>query len=238
MPACLPDCSFDLLKAALDVATSELLDLHLQRIRPARDRARLPTPATATPVRIDYDAKDTSGDEVNKLKALGVDLKVAPSRPAPGVRRLPPEIRGHRQELVILGSANWATSSIPNRLPGRSARAGNRQWLLRIDDQGPVGWFRTSFEADFDIEEAPSFGLDFEVEAREPAVATPSFAPLLDIASAFPTLIGTQSPLVSPDNYFAHVKKLIGGAAKRLYLSSNTSSAARTRLRWRSCWPR
>jgi phosphatidylserine/phosphatidylglycerophosphate/cardiolipin synthase-like enzyme len=214
-----PDCSFELLKAALDEATSELLIYiynvsapHvLERIAAARDRG--------AKVRIMYDAKDTSGDEVNKLKALGVGLKVAPSRDPRRVFDVcHQKFAVVDKKLVVLGSANWATSGIPKRLPGQKRRAGNREWLLRIDDKELAGWFRVLFEADFDIEEVPSFGIDFDVEVRE-EIATPSFAPLLDTALRhFPKLAGPVTPLVSPDNYFAHVKKLIGGAKKRLYL--------------------
>ena len=215
-----PDCSFELLQAALDVATSELLVYiynvsapHIiERIAAARDRG--------AKVRIMYDAKDTSGDEVNKLKALGVELKVAPSRDPRRVFDVcHQKFAVIDKKLVILGSANWAASGIPKRLPGTKRRAGNREWLLRIDHRGLAGWFRTLFNADFDIEEAPSFGVDFEVEVREAAAATASFAPLLDTPlKHFPRLAGPVTPLVSPDNYFAHVKKVIDGATRRLYL--------------------
>ena len=215
-----PDCSFDLLKAALDTATSELLVYiynvsapHIiERIAAARDRG--------AKVRIMYDAKDTSGDEAEKLKALHVELKVAPSRDPRRVFDVcHQKFAVIDKKLVVLGSANWATSSIPKRLAGQKRRAGNREWLLRIDDKNLASWFRTLFEADFAIEEAPSFAVDFGVDVREAASATPSFAPLLDTALRhFPTLAGPVTPLVSPDNYFAHVKKVIDGATKRLYL--------------------
>ena len=179
-----PDCSFELLKAALDAATSELLIYiynvsapHIiERIAAARDRG--------AKVRIMYDAKDTSGDEANKLKALGVELKVAPSRDPRRVFDVcHQKFAVIDKKLVIMGSANWAASGIPKRLPGTKRRAGNREWLLRIDHKGVAGWFRTLFNADFDIEEAPSFDIDFEVEVREEAAATPSFAPPLDTAA-------------------------------------------------------
>jgi cardiolipin synthase len=215
-----PDCSFELLKAALDEATSELLVYiynvsapHIiERIAAARDRG-------AT-VQIMYDALDTSGDEVNRLKALGVTLKVAPSRDPRRVFDVcHQKFAVVDKKLVILGSANWATSSIPNRLPGQKRRAGNREWLVRIDHKGVAGWFRTLFEADFAIEDIPSFAIDVEAEARQETVAMPSFAPLLDTAlQRFPKLVGPVTPIISPDNYFAHVKKLIDGATKRLYL--------------------
>jgi phosphatidylserine/phosphatidylglycerophosphate/cardiolipin synthase-like enzyme len=215
-----PDCSYELLKATLDEATSELLIYiynvsapHvLECIADARDRGAA--------VWIMYDAKDTSGDEVNKLKALGVELKVAPSRDPRRVFDVcHQKFAVIDKKIVILGSANWAASSIPKRLPGKKRRAGNREWLLRIDNKDVAKWFRTLFEGDFAIEEVPSFEIDFEVEVREEAVPTPSFAPLLDTAlQHFPALAGPVTPLVSPDNYFAHVKKLIDGATKRLYL--------------------
>ena len=215
-----PDCSFELLKAALDEATSELLVYiynvsapHIiERIAAARDRGAA--------VQIMYDAMDTSGDEVNRLKALGVTLKVAPSRDPRRVFDVcHQKFAVVDKKLVILGSANWATSSIPNRLPGQKRRAGNREWLVRIDHKGVAGWFRTLFEADFAIPDIPSFEIEVEGEGREEALPTPSFAPLLDTPlQHFAKLAGTLTPVISPDNYFAHVKKVIDGARKRLYL--------------------
>jgi phosphatidylserine/phosphatidylglycerophosphate/cardiolipin synthase-like enzyme len=80
-------------------------------------------------------------------------------------------------------------------------------------------WFRTLFDGDFDIPEFPSVAVEFGVEAREPAAPTPSFVPLVDTQlQHFPSLAGPVTPVVSPDNYFAHVKKVIDGATKRLFL--------------------
>jgi len=215
-----PDCSFELLKATLELAKSELLVYiynvsapHIvSLIADARDRG-------AT-VRIMYDAKDTSGDEVKKLQSLHVDLKVAPSRDPRRVFDVcHQKFAVIDKKVVILGSANWATSSIPNRLPGQKRRGGNREWLLRIDNAPVAKWYRDLFDADFAIEEFESLAVEFEVEAREPSLPAPTFAPPLDVKpKRFPTLSGNLTPLVSPDNYFAHVKKIIDGATKRILL--------------------
>jgi phosphatidylserine/phosphatidylglycerophosphate/cardiolipin synthase-like enzyme len=67
-----------------------------------------------------YDRTDTSAGEVAKLEALGVRLKVAPSMtPRRAFTVCHQKYVVVDAETVILGSANWATTSIPN--PG-SAR--------------------------------------------------------------------------------------------------------------------
>ncbi len=215
-----PDCSFELLKTTLDLAKSELLVYiynvsapHiLELLAAARDRG--------VKVRIMYDAKDTAGSEVSKLNDLHVELKVAPSRDPRRVFDVcHQKFAVIDQKIVILGSANWAASSIPNRLPGKKRRAGNREWLIRIDKKPIAKWYRDLFEGDFAIPDLGSFGVSFDFEAREPAEPTPSFAPLLDVGvQHFPTLSGVLTPLVSPDNYFAHVKKLLDSAKKRILL--------------------
>lgn len=214
-----PDCSFELLKGALDAARKELLVYiynvsapHvLSLLAQARDRG--------VRVRVMYDAKDTSGDEVQKLKALRVTLKVAPSRDP---RRIFDVC--HQKfavvdgRILVLGSANWATSGIPERLPGGRRRPGNREWLLRIDDAGVAGWYRTLFEADFALDEVPA-AAEFDIEAREASPPAPSFAPSLDVPLRhFPALSGTITPIVSPDNYYSHVRRLLEAANRRILL--------------------
>jgi len=74
-----PDCSYRLVKAAIDAA-QETIDFYiynasadylLDLLRQARDRG--------VKIRLMYDTTDTRGDERHKLAALDVDLKEAPS---------------------------------------------------------------------------------------------------------------------------------------------------------------
>jgi phosphatidylserine/phosphatidylglycerophosphate/cardiolipin synthase-like enzyme len=214
-----PDCSFELLKDFVELAQSELIVYIYNVSAPHILNLLAAAKQRGVAIRIMYDAKDTAGDEVKKLKDLKVELKVAPSRDP---RRIfdvcHQKFAVADGKVVLFGSANWAESSIPNRLPGKKRRKGNREWLLRIDDKPIARWYRTLFEADWQIPEiggAPSF----EIEAIEATRVAVPFDPPLDLpVKHFSALSGSITPLVSPDNYFAEVKKIIDGAKKRVYV--------------------
>jgi cardiolipin synthase A/B len=215
-----PDCSFELLKGVIEAAQSELLIYIYNVSAPHILELLSAAKSRGVEVRIMYDAKDTAGGEAQKLKDLNVELKIAPSRDPRRVFDV-----CHQKfavadgKVIVLGSANWAASAIPKRLPGQKRRKGNREWLLRLDDPPIAQWFRTLFEADWKIPEFESFAVAFGIEAIEPVRAAVPFDPPADIPlKRFPSLSGGITPIVSPDNYFAHVKKLIDGAAKRILI--------------------
>jgi len=214
-----PDCSFELLRDFIDSAQSDLA-VYIYNVSAPHIVALLAAAKQrGVSIRIMYDAKDTAGDEVQKLKSLNVELKVAPSRDPRRVFDVcHQKFAVADSKRVLFGSANWAESSIPNRLPGKKRKKGNREWLLRIDDLPIAKWYKTLFEADWAIEEfggAPSF----DIEAVEAVRVAVPFDPPLDLpVQHFASLQGAITPLVSPDNYFAEVKKIIDRATERVYV--------------------
>lgn len=215
-----PDCSFQLLRDALQSAQSELL-VYIYNASAGHVLALLSgAKRRGVAVRVMYDATDTSGAEVQKLAALKVELKIAPSRAPRRVFTVcHQKFAVVDSKLVVLGSANWAASSIPERQAGGKRKKGNREWLLRIDHSGVAKWYRDLFQADWDIPEdsaAPSF--DIEAAGEEQRFAVP-FDPPLDLpVKHFAGLAGPLTPLVSPDNYFTEVKRILDGAKTRIWV--------------------
>lgn len=222
-----PDCSYRLVRDALNAA-SETLDLYiynlsaghlLELLRDAKDRG--------VAVRIMYDVMDTRGDEKNKIKQLEVETKEAPSS---GRRKVFTVC--HQKFAVIdnksllLGSANWAASAIPKVTVPHKFKKGNREWLIHITDEGIAAWFGELFQADWDIVEmegpqgaAGALAVEVpvvgEIEARAAAVTVPPV--VFDISE--PLAEGaTVTPILSPDNYFKLVRKLIRAAQESVYI--------------------
>ena len=211
-----PDCSYRLVKAAIDAA-QETIDFYiynasadylLDLLRQARDRG--------VKIRLMYDTTDTRGDERQKLAALDVDLKEAPSSDGRKVFTV-----CHQKFLVIDGqillleSANWATSSIPMILvPGKFKKA-NREWLIRIDDPTLAAWFAALFQADWDIPVMPGpVGLGLEPVVRPESTMLPTLLANLpdqvfDIQTVALETPVTVTPVISPVNYFDVVKQQI-----------------------------
>jgi phosphatidylserine/phosphatidylglycerophosphate/cardiolipin synthase-like enzyme len=122
-----PDCSYRMVKAAIEAARHEVLfyiynvsaEHLLDLLRAAKARG--------VALQIMYDVTDTRGDERAKLEALGVTLKEAPSS---GQRQVftvcHQKFAVIDESIVLLGSANWAGTSIPEiRVPGKYKK-GNR----------------------------------------------------------------------------------------------------------------
>lgn len=215
-----PDCSYRLVKEALDQAVGELLVYvynisagHLvDLLAQARDRN--------VALRIMYDTTDTRGEERQKLQALGVELKAAPSS-------------GRRQvftvchqkfvvvdsKLVLLGSANWAGTAIPKvTVPGKF-RKGNREWLVAVADAALAGWFAQLFEADWNIPEleAPA-GLAAAAQWPElgdvmvPAALAAAPDQVFDLQRFHAPQGMAVTPLISPENYYEVVLGLVRAA--------------------------
>ena len=219
-----PDCSFRAMRELLGRARHSLLiyiynassDDMLHLVRDAMGRG--------VSVRIMYDRTDTSGNEVAKLQALGAELRVAPSfAPRRAFTVCHQKFVVIDSEIVILGSANWATTSIPN--PGNARwRKGNREWLVAIESREAASRFTDLFEIDWKWE--PSAPL-FTVEVPEPVA--------LDVYSGFAAEIpppdeilapqqfdlGSSAsivPLLSPQNYFRQVKAAIDAAEESVWI--------------------
>jgi phosphatidylserine/phosphatidylglycerophosphate/cardiolipin synthase-like enzyme len=219
-----PDCSYRLVQEALDQAASELLVYiynisagHLiDLLAQARDRN--------VTLCIMYDTTDTRGEERQKLQALGVELKAAPSS-------------GRRQvftvchqkfvvvdrKMVLLGSANWAGTAIPKvPVPGKF-RKGNREWLIAIADEPLARWFTQLFEADWSIPElegpaglAPAAEWSELGDVMLPAGLVAAPDEVFDLRRFdLPEGIAV-TPLISPENYFDVMLGLIRAAQESI----------------------
>jgi cardiolipin synthase A/B len=224
-----PDCAYRLVKSALDAARREICiyiynasaDHLLALVRDARDRG--------VRIRFMVDVADTRGNERQKLAALGVELKEAPST---GGRRVFTVCHCKfvvvDSAILLIGSANWATTSIPLVVAPGSFKKGNREWLARVDDYALAGWFRTLFEADWDIpSETKASGVLETSEVLEalaedlPGLSEPLSG--LELLAHLPDQVfdlaasgdGDRpdpiavTPILSPDNYYDQVRALL-----------------------------
>ena len=221
-----PDCSYRLVKAAIDAATTTL-DLYIYNVSAqhlvdllaaARDRG--------VTVRVMYDVMDTNGNERAKLNGLGVPLKEAPSS---GGRKVFTVC--HQKFAVIdgrallIGSANWAGTSIPLSPVAGKFKKGNREWLLHVEDKHVAEWFQTLFNFDWDI---PSMQGPAGLTAQPAAgglnpldMPMQAFTPpdeVFDIFGPELTSEATLTPLTSPDNYSEEVLKLIRNAQSSIFI--------------------
>ena len=218
-----PDCSFKAMRELLGRAAHSLLiyiynvssDDMLRLVREAKGRG--------VSVRIMYDRTDTSADEVAKLQALGVQLKVAPSfAPRRAFTVCHQKYVVVDAETVILGSANWATTSIPN--PGNARwKKGNREWFIAMESRDAAKRFTDLFELDWKWQPAgPHIA---EEAAAVPVEVFTGFAeeipPPDEILSAARFDLGASAtvvPLLSPQNYFREVKKAIDAAEESVWI--------------------
>jgi cardiolipin synthase len=229
-----PDCSFRLVENAVKSANSTIdfyiynvsADYLLQLLKDAKDRG--------VKIRIMYDVMDTSGNERQKVQALKVEAKEAPSS---GRRKVftvcHQKFMVIDRRTVLIESANWATTSIPEvRVPGKFKK-GNREWLLRVDHEGLAAWYANLFQEDWEIPEleAPS-GVavaPLEVTPLGPvpmplaAVRVPD--QVFDIETPKLQAPAKITPITSPDNYFQAVKRLIGEAQESIFVQQQSIKA-------------
>jgi len=209
-----PDCSYRLVKAAVDAAHHDLCfyiynisaPYLLDLLRSAKERS--------VQIRVMYDVHDSGTDEQQALDNLGVEVQTAPSTGGRNVFTVCHQKFAVIDDAILLiGSANWAKSAIPKATtPGEFVKA-NREWIIRID-HGPLArWFKRLFDADWDIPvEAMPAAL---VEALQPV---PAFFPAA-LAAPPPQVFDIQpfdlakpakvTPIISPNNYYRVVRRLL-----------------------------
>jgi phosphatidylserine/phosphatidylglycerophosphate/cardiolipin synthase-like enzyme len=210
-----PDCSYRLVKAAVDAARHDLsfyiynisaphlLDL----LRSAKQRG--------VHVRVMYDVHDSGVDEQQALADLGVEVKTAPSTDGRNVFTVCHQKFAVIDDAILLiGSANWAKSSIPLlTVPGKFLKA-NREWIIRIDNRPLAAWFKGVFDADWKI---PVRAMPAPLAAVLPPLE-PAFFPAI-LAAPPPQIFDIQpfslaqpvkvTPILSPNNYYPAVRRLI-----------------------------
>ncbi len=211
-----PDCSYRLVKAALDAAQWEIClyiynasaEHMLDLLRQAKNRG--------VHIRLMYDVTDTRGDERQKLQSLGVDLKEAPSSDGRKVFTVcHQKFAVMDEEILLIGSANWATTSIPLVTVPQTFKKGNREWVVRIDNPALAKWFKGLFEADWNI---PEVEMPARLAMEPQLVPESTFFPALlaklpdqvfDLKSFDLTEPVRVTPIISPENYFDLAVKLI-----------------------------
>jgi phosphatidylserine/phosphatidylglycerophosphate/cardiolipin synthase-like enzyme len=219
-----PDCSYQLVQNALAQAgDGSKVDVYIYSISAPHLMALLKSAVDrGAAVRVMYDPVQMPVADVQKLRSMGIDVRVAPSHDPRRVFTVcHQKFLVVDRKLLVLESANWGNTSIPLRNAGEKRKKGNREWLVRIDDENVAEWYATLFDADWNI---PSLGESFGAAAAEAPLAAISVrAPRIAAPRDFPIMSFsgrnmTVSPLTSPDNYFDSALPLIRGARKRIWL--------------------
>ena len=214
-----PDCSYRLIEAAINESQSKLLvyvyeisaDYLIDLLTKAKERG--------VGIRLMYDAGGTRKDAQETLQGLGFPVKPAPSSGGRSVFTV-----CHQKfvvvddRTVVVESANWAATSVPQIEAGDPFKKGNREWLVRIDQADAATFFTQVFDKDWDI---PDLGAAAGLLARPEPTTDSVFLPA--------ELVGTPqktfdihrnpsanrvpvSPVLSPINYFDAVADLLESA--------------------------
>ena len=220
-----PDCSYRLIAKALKSAKKEIL-VYLYNI--GADHLRLllsDAVARRVAVRVMIDRNDPNdgkSEEWEKLQALGVTLREAPSK---GTRRVFTVC--HQKfvvvdsQTVVVASANWAATSIPLIVKKGQYKIGNREWFLRINHAPTAHWFAELFQKDWDIPARSNVGLR---RATETETLIPSDTVLSALFVQPPLLFDTFAskisatvvPIISPVNYLKEISALLASATKSI----------------------
>lgn len=212
-----PDCTYRLIKAALEMAKREIV-LYIYNISAPYLLDLLRQAKTkGVRVRIMYDVRDSGPAERKLLDELGVEVKEAPSTGNRNVFTVcHQKFAVIDSAFVLLGSANWVKSAIPQVGTPGTFRKGNREWIVRLDSRSLARWFRGLFEADWNIPEVISLAAPELRPAPEAVLMPVSFAlapeQIFDILNADLATPAKVTPIISPDNYFELCRKLIQGA--------------------------
>lgn len=220
-----PDCSYRLLSDTLKSAKSELLlyiynlsaETLLSLLRDCKNRD--------IQMRVMFDATGNRVEERQKLEALGVEIKEAPSTKGRNVFSVCHQnFAVVDQEKLLIGCANWTESAFPKiETPGKFLK-GNREWLLRVDDSSLAGLFKGLFDTDWEIPEVGSQEdlieepLDLTGPLMVPGLPDNAPEQIFDQEKFDLTLPAQVRPIISPDNYFDLAKSLILNAAESIYL--------------------
>lgn len=228
-----PDCSYRLLTEALQSAKRSLT-VYVYNISASYLVAILKAKqAAGVKVRVMVDStdpNDAKSEEFAKLLKAGLDVREAPSI---GARRAFSVC--HQKYVVIDGktlvlqSANWAGTAIPDARKVGEYKPGNREWLIRIDDVAVAAWFEDLFQKDWDIPAVPMpKGMAEPIPLQLPPswMSVDAFTPpskLFDIQSA--TKPVGLLPLISPVNYLPELSKALKSAKRRICIQQQYITA-------------
>ena len=220
-----PDCSSRLLVDALASAREEILVYVYNLSARHLVGALLDALERQVTVTLMYDTTDARGEEaevIRTLTAAGARVRPAPSS---GGRRVftvchqkYTVIDAH---ILILGSANWASTAFPPVAPGQF-RKGNREWVVRVDERRIAEFFIELFWADWNLPESPDHAASAMMEETGGrGILVPARLSLPDNHRIFEPLAITDDdadvlPLLSPDNYYDETLRLIGTAKRSI----------------------
>jgi phosphatidylserine/phosphatidylglycerophosphate/cardiolipin synthase-like enzyme len=217
-----PDCSYAALRDLIGSAEQEIL-LYIYNASAAHMLDLLRAAAgRGVEVTVMYDRTDTRSQEEAKLRDLGVTLHLAPSvAPRRAFTVCHQKFMVIDRKIVVLGSANWATTSVPkieDPLTG-PWKKGNREWLIAIRNRKAATRFAALFRTDRDW--TPSQEL-VAFEAPQPlpaAFATLEEAPPLRRMQRELFEVGSEiTPLLSPQNYFEVVSGIVRRARRSILI--------------------
>jgi phosphatidylserine/phosphatidylglycerophosphate/cardiolipin synthase-like enzyme len=219
-----PDCSFRLLRDAL-LAAKKSVDVYIYNLQSDRIAELLRALPAGVKLRIMFDVTDHNATSKEQAELATIKQSEQKAAPSAGNRRIFTVC--HQKYVVIdntavvLGSANWAESSIPYVLKPGTFKKGNREWLLHLKSAAVAEWFTNLFEADWEIPATRGAPAALEL-ARPGSVMVPARA--IDPPKPVDVLISPKganvqiTPVISPQNYFEDVGQLIRSAKKSIYI--------------------
>jgi phosphatidylserine/phosphatidylglycerophosphate/cardiolipin synthase-like enzyme len=219
-----PDCSFRLLRDALSTA-KESLDVYIYNIQSDHIVELLRNRRPGVKLRIMYDVTDHNAAR-NELAELAT-IKHAEDREAPSSPSRRVFTVCHQKYVVIdkqsivLGSANWAETSIPFLPQAGKFKKGNREWLVHLKSEAVAAWFTKVFEADWNLpptrERPEAIAVTRPAQLMVPArtIDPPKPVDVLVVPKAGKIRL---TPVISPQNYFEEVGRLIREAKKSIYI--------------------
>lgn len=199
-----PDCSYQLVAAALRRAKKKLLVYIYNLSAPHLLDELTAAKKRGVKVRVMYDVRDGGAKEADELKARKIQHLAAPSTKPAGVFTV-----CHQKFVVIddrdllIESANWAGSSVPFRPKNAKYKSGNREWFAWVSNTDLAEWFTTLFEHDWKLSKSGGHVVGLIPPVVE--LTNPEFAFAAIPPTQFDSLVlsGTARvfPLISPNNY-------------------------------------
>ncbi len=218
-----PDSSFLFLEDIIGRATSTLIIYIYDISAPYLLDLLAAAKKRGVKIRAMFDANSFGDAELAALKTVAASVKAAPSSGDRSVFTV-----CHQKFLVIDGqtviieSANWAKTSVPQITTPGTFKKGNREWFIRFDDKGIAKWFTDLFNADFKIPPKLSAAVQAgaPLDQSDLLVAAAAAAPgkLFKSKDVEDPAGAAVTPIVSPDNYLKEVKQLLKTAERSICL--------------------
>jgi phosphatidylserine/phosphatidylglycerophosphate/cardiolipin synthase-like enzyme len=173
-------------------------------------------------VRVMYDSLDSQGGEqhdIKRLRRVGVKIMKAPSAAARRYFTVCHQkfvVADNR--TVVVGSANYAESSIPTLTRPGEFKKGNREWLVRLDAAAVAEWFSELFDNDWNLPATRGLAGPPMVLPKGvilPRALTPRPKPF-DLGKFTADRAGQITPVISPINYRQEVERLIRSATRSI----------------------